>query len=98
MSDTPHGLISSIVLFNINNMDKGTEGSLSKFADDIKLGRVADMLEGRAATERAFNNLEEHTGQKQLCSCASVEITPWESTSLALPGWKTSLQKRTQTC
>lgn len=56
MSDTPHGLISSIILFNINNMDKGTEGSLSKFADDIKLGRV-DMLEGRAATERAFNNL-----------------------------------------
>lgn len=57
MSDTPHGLISSIILFNINNMDKGTEGSLSKFADDIKLGRVGDMLEGRAATERAFNNL-----------------------------------------
>lgn len=93
MSDIPHGLISSIILFNINNMDKGTEGSLSKFADDIKLGRAGDMLEGRAATERDFNNLEEHAGRKhamfnkkQTCSCASVEITPWKSTSLALPG------------
>lgn len=56
MSDILCVLISSIVLFNIINMDKGTEGTLRKFADDIKLVRVGDMLEGRAAALRDFNN------------------------------------------
>lgn len=45
-------------------MNKDTEGTFRKFADDIKLGRVGDMLESRAATQTGFNNLQKHAGRK----------------------------------
>lgn len=64
MSDILCVLIPSIVLFNVINMDKGTEGTLRKFADDIKLVRVGDMLEGRAAALRDFNNQKNVLAEK----------------------------------
>lgn len=44
----PHWSILCLVLFNtfINNQDDGAEYTLTKFADDTKLGRVADTSEG----------------------------------------------------
>ncbi|PKU47140.1 hypothetical protein llap_2580 [Limosa lapponica baueri] len=41
------------IVFNliINGLDGGIECSLSKFADDMKLGGVADIPEGRAAIQ-----------------------------------------------
>lgn len=62
-SSVPLGAILGLILININDLDDEAERTICRFANNTKLGLVADTPQGHAPIQKDFCRLEKWPGR-----------------------------------
>jgi len=89
-SDVCQGLTLGPVLFTIfvNDLDEEAESTFSRFTDNTKLGRLADVPDGHATIQRDLYKLQNKAERNRRISSTSTRLKAKSYIWVGITEWK----------